>query len=125
MVLDYLTIAAGGALGALTRYLIGLTLIHSPGAVPWSTLAANLLGSLLLGYFSRANTLGHRQMLFLAVGFLGSLTTFSTFAYEIVDRAERGLTGTALGYAATTLLCGSLAAWVGAEIAHRRAGTRS
>ena len=124
MAADYLAIATGGALGALARYLIGLTLGSAPDSLPWATLAANLLGSLLLGYFSRANTLGHRQMLFVAVGFLGSLTTFSTLAYEIVDRAGNGFTALATGYAATTLVCGGLAAWIGAEIALRRTGAR-
>ncbi len=123
MIIDYLYIAAGGALGAVTRHLVATVLVHSPDSIPWATLVVNIFGSFLLGYFSRANMLGHRQMLFVAVGFLGSLTTFSTHAIEIIERAGNGWPALAIGYTLATLTLGMIAAWSGAEIAIRRQPT--
>jgi CrcB protein len=119
MIVDYLSIAAGGALGAAMRYLAALLIAPTPGSLPWPTLAVNVLGSFVLGYFSRAGTLGHRQLLFVAVGFLGSLTTFSTLAFEIVQRYQSGLVALAISYLLLTFGLGSAAAWIGAEIALR------
>ncbi len=117
LIVDYLFIAAGGAAGSLVRFGLSQLLPSAPMSVPWATLGVNLIGSLALGYFSRAGLLGHRQLLFLVVGFLGSLTTFSTLAFEIADRASQGSSGLAAGYCAATLVFGTVAAWIGSEIA--------
>lgn len=124
MIADYLAIAAGGALGAVLRYLTALAIAHTPGSLPWPTLFVNVVGSFVLGYFSRAGTLGHRQLLFVTVGFLGSLTTFSTLAFEIVQRYDSGLVALALSYLGLTFGLGTAAAWAGAEIAMRLNGAR-
>lgn len=120
VVLDYAAIAAGGAVGSLARYLLVLVLPNGGAILPWATLAANLLGSFAFGYLARGSVLGRRQALFAMAGVLGSFTTFSTLAFEIVQRAGAGFAGAAAIYAVATLGFGLLAAWSGAQLAARR-----
>ncbi|NPE28162.1 fluoride efflux transporter CrcB [Methanococcoides sp. SA1] len=74
-------IAAGGFLGAISRYLITSTIVSPAG-----TLIANVLGSLLLGMLMYDNEyigyVDQRTRLIIGTGFLGSFTTFSTFAVQ-------------------------------------------
>jgi len=85
-----LAIGAGGFLGAITRaYLNGLVSHHFPHALPFGTLSVNLIGSLIIGILFAifANTtqdtaLSVNMKSFLTTGFLGALTTYSTFAME-------------------------------------------
>jgi len=76
----------GGGLGSVARYWISLKLNNFENAIPYGTLLANILGSLLIGfifgYSSRTGLLSENQSLLLATGFCGGFTTFSTFAYE-------------------------------------------
>lgn len=85
----FLFIALGAALGANARYIVGLWAAGRFGAsFPYGTLIVNVLGSLLLGFFvalaTDRLTLSPEARLFLAVGFLGSFTTFSSYAVESV-----------------------------------------
>jgi CrcB protein len=92
--LTVLAICVGASLGALARWGLGLWL--SPGGLlPWGTLAANLIGGYLIGVVIAA-VQAHPQMdplwrLLLITGFLGGLTTFSSFSAEVVTflMAER------------------------------------
>ena len=81
-----LLVFAGGGLGSMLRFLIGKYLNNNVTGIPYGTFIANILGSLLIGLILglavKNNTLSHNQILFLATGFCGGLTTFSTFAYE-------------------------------------------
>ena len=81
-----LLVFLGGGLGSVARYWISLKLNNFENAIPYGTLLANILGSLLigfiLGYSSRTGLLSQNQSLLLATGFCGGFTTFSTFAYE-------------------------------------------
>ena len=84
-----ITVGIGGALGAITRYLSGewfsATLPNKPYI---STLFVNVVGSLLIGLFyliSENIVIKENLRLFFVVGFLGSLTTFSTFSYEFIS----------------------------------------
>jgi CrcB protein len=76
----------GGGFGSVLRFLIGKWLNNSENAIPYGTFAANILGSLLigfiLGYAAKSETLSQNHTLLLATGFCGGFTTFSTFAYE-------------------------------------------
>ncbi|GHC55452.1 fluoride efflux transporter CrcB [Ulvibacter litoralis] len=76
----------GGGLGSTLRYWIGRYLNSSETGIPYGTFAANILGSLLIGIILglalKQNTLSQNTVLFLATGFCGGFTTFSTFAYE-------------------------------------------
>ena len=76
----------GGGLGSVCRYILGKFLNDSSNGIPYGTFLANILGSLLIGLILglslKNNTIEEHQVLFLASGFCGGFTTFSTFAYE-------------------------------------------
>ena len=85
--LPVLAICIGASLGAVSRW--GLALWLTPGGViPWGTLAANLLGGYLVGVciavFQSMPQIDQVWRLLLVTGFLGGLTTFSTFSAEVV-----------------------------------------
>lgn len=86
--MSVVAICLGASLGALARWRLGLWL--SPGGViPWGTLTANLLGGYLVGVavatFQALPQLDPVWRLLLITGFLGALTTFSSFSAEVVD----------------------------------------
>ena len=111
-----IAIALGSAVGALARWQLGLWL--SPGGlIPWGTLAANLIGGYLIGaamgVFHTLPDLDPLWRLLLVTGFLGGLTTFSTFSAEVVGFLTEGRLGLALLTAVVHVL-GSLAmTWAG------------
>jgi len=76
----------GGGFGSILRYLLGKALNNTQTGIPIGTFAANILGSLcigfILGFAVKNNTLTQNHTLLLATGFCGGFTTFSTFAYE-------------------------------------------
>lgn len=90
-----LWIAVGGALGALARYgLSGWVYGIAGSRLPWGTVAVNLAGCFLLGVVAeltlRSGWVGPQMRAGLGIGFLGSFTTFSTFAVETWRELERG-----------------------------------
>ena len=95
MLLALLATGTGAFLGACLRYLLGLALNPVFPTLPLGTLAANLLGGLIMGLamgaFAQFSALSPELRLFVTTGFLGGLTTFSTFSGETVTlllRAE-------------------------------------
>lgn len=109
--MSWLAVGAGAALGAWLRWGLGLWLNSLHAHVQAGTLAANLAGGYLvglaLGFFSAAPGLAPEWRLFAVTGFLGGLTTFSTFSGESVLLLQRGQYGWALLHTALHLL-GSL-----------------
>ncbi|WP_299336062.1 fluoride efflux transporter CrcB [uncultured Psychroserpens sp.] len=81
-----LLVFVGGGFGSVLRYIIGKLLNNAENGIPYGTFAANIIGSLLIGIIlgiaAKNDTLTSNQTLFLATGFCGGFTTFSTFAYE-------------------------------------------
>lgn len=82
-----LAVAAGGALGAVTRYLLAVKLYGQLGiGFPWGTFGVNIAGSLVLGVIigliEERNAFSPEVRSLITVGFLGGLTTFSSFIYE-------------------------------------------
>ena len=87
----------GGSLGAASRYAIGLLAAKAWGVqFPWGTLLVNLSGCFLIGLLfalaDRARLLTPEMRLLLITGYLGALTTFSSFALETVNAGRAGLT---------------------------------
>ena len=90
--LNILAICLGACAGALARWRLGLWL-SSPGVLlPWGTLAANLVGGYLVGVcvavFQALPHIDPVWRLALVTGFLGALTTFSSFSAEVVDMLQ-------------------------------------
>ena len=94
MLLSVTSICAGASAGALLRWLLGTWLNHLWPNIPFGTLAANLVGGYLIGlaftYLSGHPMLSPEWRLLIITGFLGGLTTFSTFSLEVVTAAQRG-----------------------------------
>lgn len=88
-----LAVGVGAAFGAWLRWWLGMLLNPVFPTMPLGTLAANLLGGYLVGlaiaYFAQNASLPPEARLFVITGFLGGLTTFSTFSAEIVTLIAR------------------------------------
>ena len=109
--LPILAICFGACLGALLRWRLGLWLTTPGSLLPWGTLTANLVGGYLVGLcvavFQQLPHLDPAWRLLLITGFLGALTTFSSFSAEVVAMLQQQRYALALG--TTTLhLAGSL-----------------
>lgn len=121
-IVNYLWIALGAVVGASARYFLsGLIARNVSAAFPYGTLLINVTGSLVLGFFLVYSTdrvlLDPRWRLLVAIGFCGSYTTFSSYAYESFALMEQGqwlLTG--LNVLASNALC-LAAVLVGAALA--------
>jgi CrcB protein len=96
-------VAAGGALGAVGRHYVVAQVTHWAGTgFPLGVLAANILGSFAMGLLIELGALvwspSPELRAFLAVGFLGAFTTFSTFSMDTVLLYERGEIWQCAGY---------------------------
>jgi len=115
--IGFAAVGAGAALGAWVRWGLGLALNPLFVALPLGTLAANVIGGYLVGVavgiFHLNASLPLALKLFVITGFLGGMTTFSTFSAEVVERLLAGQPAMAIGLA-TIHLAGSLTAtWLG------------
>jgi fluoride exporter len=115
-----LAVGVGGVLGAWLRWGLGIALNPVFPTLPLGTLTANVVGGFIIGmaieYFARHASVPPEVRLFLITGFLGALTTFSTFSAEAVMLLARDQYGWALAHVGAHLI-GSLAATVaGIEI---------
>jgi CrcB protein len=117
----WLAIAGGAVLGAWSRWLLGLALNRVGHPMPWGTLAANVAGGLLVGaalaLFERRPELAAAWRPFFVTGFLGALTTFSTFSAESLLMIQRGAFLHAFAHSALHLLGALGAAALGWRLA--------
>jgi len=94
MLQPILAISAGASAGAVLRWLLGLALNAVFPTIPLGTLAANLLGGYLIGLamtvFAALPGLAPEWRLLIITGFLGGLTTFSTFSAEVTVLLQQG-----------------------------------
>ncbi|HVA04731.1 MAG TPA: fluoride efflux transporter CrcB [Acidimicrobiales bacterium] len=116
-----LAIALGAAAGAPARYGLAQVIHVAPGAFPWATFVTNISGSFLLGLFmafvlERFPPTRYLRP-FIATGFLGAYTTYSTFAVESDLLIKQGHAATGVAYAAVSLATGFAAVWAGIWIA--------
>jgi CrcB protein len=121
-------IFAGGSAGAIARALVADWLPAQPGHWPWATLAVNLAGAFMLGYFAtrlqeRLPLSAYRRPL-LGTGLCGALTTFSTMQIELLRMLDRDCVGLAAGYAAASVAGGFLAVALATNLVRRASLTR-
>jgi CrcB protein len=106
-----LAVFVGAGIGACLRFALGESLNRWLPQLPLGTLAANLIGGYLVGvaiaFFAWRTELSPLWRLALITGFLGGLTTFSTYSAEVVNAIQRGELGWAVATAASHLV-GSL-----------------
>lgn len=111
-------VAAGGAIGATGRFLVGRFMLNLMGpGYPWGTLTVNIFGSFLIGSIVGAMatrySLSHAWQGFLVVGVLGGFTTFSAFSLEVALMIEKHQLSQAAIYALTSVIIGVLALFAG------------
>ncbi len=122
-----LAVLLGGALGTLTRAALDMRFTTPSGHFPWTTLAVNLMGSLLLGILvaltertrSAARPHAHLVRPFLTTGVLGGFTTFSTFMVDSAQLTRGGHLGAAAGNLAVAAIGGVACALIGLRIGDR------
>lgn len=117
MLRNILSVAVGGAFGAICRYLISIIITT---AFPIATLTINVIGSLLIGFFMGLSCKGIispeiKQLL--AVGFCGGFTTFSTFTNESLNMIKAGDMLMSAIYIGSSVTLGILAVWLGEYLA--------
>jgi len=117
-------VAGGGALGAVARAGVAAALEARGAASLWSLLVVNVVGALALGwYLSHRHVQVQRSALvasFVAIGFLGSFTTFSAFSLEVVLMFEDGAWFAASAYVAISIVAGLAALLAGRRLAESR-----
>lgn len=113
----FVAVGVGAVLGAWLRWWLGIWFNSATPNLPAGTLTANLVGGYLIGvafqYFSTKNGLPPEMRLFVVTGFLGALTTFSSFSAEAVGLLSRGEYGWALAHTLSHLLGSLLATFAG------------
>ena len=92
--IGFIAVGLGAAIGAWLRWGLAMALNTKDAALPFGTFAANMIGGFLVGlavaYFAKHPELSPAWRLFAITGFLGGLTTFSTYSAEVVSLLERG-----------------------------------
>jgi fluoride exporter len=114
----YAAIAVGGSLGAVSRYWMSTSTYQWLGfGFPYGTLAVNLLGSLTMGFLSELLVdrfhVSDEIRIGLLAGFLGSFTTFSTFAIDVLQLGSNQSAVKAILYILLSVLLCILGAWAG------------
>jgi fluoride exporter len=117
-------IALGGALGAPARYGVAQLIHSAPGTFPWATFWTNITGSFVLGLFlavlvERFPPTRYLRP-FVATGFLGAYTTYSTFAVETDLLIKDGHAVIGIVYTVVSLLAGFAAVWLGISAARAK-----
>lgn len=121
-----IAVGTGGLVGTTLRHLLGLGHPTTSGSWPATTLAINLLGAFALGLLLEALTrigpdTGSRRIVRLGVGtgLLGSFTTYSTLALDVVHQVQAGHVGAAGLYGAVSVVGGLVAAGAGVALGTR------
>src|SRR5262245_42961570 len=122
-----LLISLGGAIGTAARYLTAILAIRWVGAdFPYGTLAVNLLGAFLIGVVQELATITlmvpESLRLFIVVGILGGMTTYSAFTYETVHLAALGTWGRASANVLITNVFCLVLCWLGMVAVRSLAG---
>ena len=116
--LNVALVAAGGAIGSVLRYLVGVWSVRIAGGVfPWGTLIVNVVGSFLIGFLvefiARRLNASMEMRLFLMTGVLGGFTTFSTYNLEFITLLCTGSFTYACTYALLNIVITFLCCFAG------------
>ena len=124
MLTNILSIFIGGGIGAVLRYIIS-TMCRNIFSLPIiGTFIANLIGCFLIGcafgiILNKSDIVPQTLRLFITVGFLGGLTTFSTFSFETFELIKNGKVITGLLYMIGSCLIGLILTFIGYYLACR------
>lgn len=118
---ELIVVAVGGSIGATTRYLVSLWAANRFGAeFPYGTLIVNIVGCFMIGAFMTAATerfvASPYWRLLVTVGFIGGLTTFSSFSFETLNLLREGTIFPAVVNVLANVIIGFLATWAGIMI---------
>lgn len=119
MIMNCLLVGAGGAAGAILRYLIGLFSFSSRNGFPLKTFLINLIGCFAIGIIAalaEKNSLSPKLVLFLKVGVCGGFTTFSSFALEAQTLIQKDSNLIAALYVALSVFLGILSVFAAEKI---------
>ena len=123
--LVYVWVAVGGALGSVFRFMLsGLVGRFAGEAMPWGTLAVNVIGSFVIGWFAAATTSGGRVFAspefrtFVMVGVCGGFTTFSSFSLQTLALFDDGQPLRASANIVGSVALCLLSVWLGTTFAH-------
>lgn len=120
--LTYLYVAVGGAIGSAGRHwMAGAVDDRFNDALPWGTLAVNVLGSLAIGVLAGLGSLSGEARLLLMVGLCGGFTTFSAFSLQTVELLRDGALGRAAANALASVCVCIAATWIGLAAIERTA----
>lgn len=119
----YGAVALGGALGSVARAWLGGVIGGALGTgFPWGTLAINVLGSFVIGWFAVATDDGARLeattnwRVFVMVGVCGGFTTFSAFSLQTLELARAGALGRAGAYVVGSVVLCLVGVWAGVAL---------
>lgn len=120
---NLILVALGGAIGAVARYCVNIFCNELLGdRFPWGTLVVNVVGCFLMGWLFHAATvsaaISDAARLMIGTGFLGALTTFSTFSMQTILAGQRA-PWLAIANVTTNVLLGLSATMLGIWIANR------
>ena len=108
---ELLLVGAGGALGSMARYLVSMLFVNLAICGEWAILAVNVVGSFLIGVLMPlAGSCGY---LFMAVGFCGGFTTFSTFSAQALQLLQGGQRMAAVCYITVSVAVSLLSVLLG------------
>ena len=117
---EMVAIFVGGGIGSIIRYLITKISFFSFNSFPYSTFISNIIGCFILGlaltYFMKNDSQNSTIFIFIAVGFCGGFTTFSTFSSEGLELLNNGNLITFIVYTFTSIFLGIIAVYLGASI---------
>ena len=117
---EIVAVFVGGGIGSIIRYLITKVSFFSSNSFPYSTFISNIIGCFILGlaltYFMKNDSQNSTIFIFIAVGFCGGFTTFSTFSSEGLELINNGNLITFIVYTFTSIFLGIIAVYLGASI---------
>lgn len=120
--LEVILVAIGGAIGSTARYLVSTWAVTRYGAeFPYGTLIVNIVGCFIIGVFMTLATerlsISPYWRLFITVGFVGGMTTFSSFSYETIHLLQDADMLRAFYNVGLNILVGFSATWLGIGVA--------